>query len=82
MSMTVVVVLGLLWNKYLNKNTFLQRFEASQNQDVYLLGTFHETHFNKWVNYSMEDVLSVVENVRPDVVLLRRENDFLTITAW
>ena len=25
----------------------------------YLLGTFHENHFDRWLGYSMEDVLSL-----------------------
>ena len=72
-----LVVLGQLWNRYLNKNSLLGKFETPKEQEVYLLGTLHKDHFNKWVNYSMEDILSVVENVKPDVVFIEaREESF------
>lgn len=75
---TVVVVLSLLWNRYLNRNSFLEQFETARNQEAYLLGTFHESHFNKWINYSMEDVLSVVENVQPDVVFIEAREEYFS----
>jgi hypothetical protein len=72
-----IVVSGLWWNKYLNKNSLLNKFEITQKQEVYLLGAFHDYHFNKWLNYSMEDLLSVVQKVNPDVVFLEaREQSF------
>lgn len=72
-----IVVLGLLWNRHLNKNNLIGKFETPQRQEVYLLGTFHDNHFNKWLNYSMEDVLSVVKNTQPDVVFIEaREESF------
>lgn len=71
-----IVALGLLWNKYLNKNSLLKKFETTQNQEVYLLGALHENHFNKWINYSMEDLLSVVQNVQPDVVFLEAREQY------
>lgn len=73
-----VVVLSLLWNRYLNRNSLLDKFETVRNQEVYLLGTFHETHFNKWINYSMEDVLSVVENVQPNVVFIEAREEYFS----
>lgn len=72
----VFAVLTLLWNHYLNKNSLLGRFLTKQNQEVYLLGTFHTNHFNKWLNYSMEDMLSVVENVAPDVVFIEAREEY------
>jgi len=73
-----VVVLLLLWNRYLNKNSLLEKFTTTQEQEVYLLGTFHENHFNKWLNYSMEDILSVVENLQPDVVFVEAREKYFT----
>jgi hypothetical protein len=73
-----VVALLLFWNRYLNKNNLLGKFTTTQEQEVYLLGTFHQDHFNKWFHYSMEDILSVVENVKPDVVFIEaREKYFM-----
>lgn len=70
------VALALLWNHYLNKNSLLGRFMTGQNQEVYLLGTFHTNHFNRWLNYSMEDMLSAVENVAPDVVFIEAREEY------
>lgn len=72
----IIIVLGFFWNKYLNKNNLIGKFETPQNQEVYLLGTFHKDHFNKWLNYSMEDVISVVRNVQPDVVFIEAREDY------
>jgi len=74
----IIVASGFLWNHYLNKNNLLAKYESLRGQDVYILGTWHMTHFNKWLNYSMADVLSVVEQVQPDVVFIEaREEYFL-----
>jgi hypothetical protein len=70
------VALFFLWNRYLNKNSLLEKFTTEQGQEVYLLGTFHENHFNKWLNYSLEDVLSVVENLKPDVVFIEAREKY------
>lgn len=72
----VVVALGLLWNRYLNKNNLIEKYETPQEQEVYLLGTLHKDHFNKWINYSMEDILSVVDNVKPDAVFIESREEY------
>lgn len=71
----VLSVAGVLWNRYLNKNSLLRHYESPNQQDVFLLGTMHKEHFNKWFNYSIADVLSVVEHVQPDVVFLEARAD-------
>ena len=68
--------LAMLWNHYLNKNSLFERFVTKQNQEVYLLGTFHTNHFNRWLHYSMEDMLSAVENVAPDVVFIEAREKY------
>lgn len=70
------VALGMLWNKYLNKNSLFEKYETPKGQEVYLLGTLHENHFSKWLNYSMEDILSVVENLQPDVVFIEAREEY------
>lgn len=73
----IIVVLMLWWNKYLNKHSLLEKF-ITQEQEVYLLGTLHKEHFDKWINYSMEDILNVIENLQPDVVFIEaREECFI-----
>lgn len=76
-SAAVVLVLGMLWNRYLNKNSLIEKYKSPQEQEVYLLGTLHENHFNKWVHYSMEDILSAVNYVDPGVVLLEAREEYL-----
>ena len=74
----IIIAAGLLWNHYFNKNNLLAKFESPAGQDVYILGTWHMAHFNKWLNYSMADILSVVKQVQPDVVFIEaREENYL-----
>lgn len=72
----IAIVAGFFWNKYVNKNNALKCFETQNNQQVYFLGTMHDYHFNKAFNYSMEDILSVVENTKPDVVFLEAREQY------
>lgn len=72
----VLIVLGVLWNLYLNKNNLIKKFESPQGQEVYVLGTLHDTHFNKWANYSVADILGAIENVKPDVVLIEAREKY------
>lgn len=74
---SILIVLGILWNRFLNKNSLFTKFETSQQQEVFLLGTFHDFHFNKLARFSMEDIVSVIENVNPDIVFIEaREESF------
>lgn len=75
--LAAAAVAAFLWNRYLNKNSLIRGFETQEGQQVYLLGTFHENHFDRWLGYSMEDVLSAVENVDPDVVFLEARQSVL-----
>lgn len=71
-----LIFLFVVWNRYLNKYSLLTRYVTSKEQDVYILGTFHTYHFNKLLNYSMEDMLSVIENVEPDVVFIEAREEY------
>lgn len=72
----IVLSLGILWNNYFNKNNLFARFEAPQGHEIYMLGTLHKTHFNKWLNYSMEDILNILESVQPDVVFIEAREEY------
>lgn len=74
----LVLILGLLfWNRYINKTSLIGRFETPQQQELYLLGTLHKNHFNPWLDYTLEDIVSLVENLQPEVVLIEaREQVF------
>lgn len=43
---------------------------SANNQNVTILGTFHFEHFNRWIGYSIQDIVSVIQNTKPDVVLI------------
>lgn len=72
----IVFVLGLLWNHYLNKNNIFAKFETPKGQEVYILGTWHEMHFNRYLNYSMENILNAIEKVQPDVVFMEAREEY------
>lgn len=73
---SIVFVLGLLRNHYLNKNNLLAKLETPRGQEVYILGTWHELHFNKYLNYSMENILNVIEKVQPDIVFIEAREEY------
>lgn len=61
----------LLHNKYIKKENNLVLFSNSEKaQQIYILGTIHEYHFNSWLGYSYLDVQNVIHNVQPDLLLL------------
>nr|WP_320024171.1 hypothetical protein [uncultured Acetobacterium sp.] len=70
-----VSTLGFLWNRHLNKNSLVASFNTPQNQTVYLLGTLHESHFNNFLGYSMEDITSAIANIKPDRVLIEAREE-------
>ncbi len=70
-----VITLGFLWNRHLNKSSLVASFNTPQNQTVYLLGTLHESHFNKLLGYSMEDITSAIANIKPDRVLIEAREE-------
>lgn len=70
----VVLSIGcgyLYWNKNLNKNNLLKKYTVDGSKEVYLLGTIGKKHFNKFNCYSMANMVSVIENVKPDSVLIQ-----------
>ena len=75
---SVIIICGtctfLHWNHFSNKNILFQKYRAD-NKDVYVLGTIGKNHFKKAYNYSMKNMLSVIENVKPDLCLLQGRED-------
>ena len=63
-------ILFYIWNTYYNKSNLLKKYIVDNSREVYILGTAGKKHFNRIYNYSMEDILSAIENVNPDIVLL------------
>lgn len=75
--LALAVILGAVWcNINLNKNNLVKRYEAPAGQEVYIMGTFHKDHFVKLFNYSMEDVVSAVKNINPDVVFIEAREEY------
>jgi len=67
----IVLIAGVIYYfKYLYKYNQIARFTNDRNQDVYILGTYHNMHMKKIFNYSMEDITSCIKNVNPDVILI------------
>ena len=64
-----------LWYHYANKNNLFEKYTVDNSKEVYILGTIDKKHFNRIYNYSMEDMLSVIYNVNPDVVMIDARAD-------
>lgn len=73
---TAVLVLGILWNTYLNKHNLLKKFESPRGQEVYVLGTLHDYHFEKWANYSIANILGVIHQLQPDAVFIEARETY------
>ncbi len=80
LALGVVVIITLLmgvdyYRKHFYKENRLAEFLSPAGHQVYILGTCHGMHFDKGLNYSMEDVMSCIENVNPDIVLIESKAD-------
>lgn len=64
---------------YVNiKNFTVKKVLMTDGQEVYLMGTFHEEHFKKYANYTVEDMINAIKNIEPDAVFIEaRENSFM-----
>lgn len=50
----------------------------ADGQEIYLMGTFHKEHFRQYANYSVEEMINAISNLKPDVVFIEaRENSFV-----
>lgn len=65
----------LHWNRFANKNTLFKKFVVENNKEVYMLGTLGKKHFNKIYNYSMDNMISVIENLNPDLAMIQARSD-------
>lgn len=64
---------------YINiRNFTVKKVLTTDGQEIYLMGTFHKEHFERYANYSIEEMLNAVKNIEPDVVFIEaRENSFV-----
>lgn len=63
---------------YLNiRNFTIKKILMPDDQEIYLMGTFHSEHFKHYANYSIEEMINAINNIAPDVVFIEaRENSF------
>lgn len=77
----LIMILGISaawYYKNIYKYNQIAEYKNDRNQEIYILGTYHSQHFNKIMNYSMEDIASCIKNVYPDVVFIEaREKTFV-----
>lgn len=80
-AIAVAVVLLLLLSAalilYANlKNFTVKRVFMPDGREIYLMGTFHSEHFERYANYSMEEMLNAVKNIAPDAVWIEARERF------
>lgn len=63
---------------YANLKIFtVNKVLISNKQEIYLMGTFHTGHFNRYANYSIAEMINAISNIEPDAVFIEaRENNF------
>lgn len=72
----IVCITGIVWFECkINKTYNLVEIKSERNQEIFILGTIHNSHFNKLYRYSMEDIVSCIKNIKPDVVLIESKEE-------
>lgn len=74
----IFIIFGVLfytWNIYYNKTNLLKKYVVDNSKEVYILGSIGKKHFSRLNSYSMEDLLSAMDNINPDIVLLTARVD-------
>lgn len=63
---------------YINLKSFtVKKVSMPDGQEVYIMGTFHTEHFKRYANYSIDEMLNAINNIKPDAVFIEaRENSF------
>lgn len=70
----VILIIAIL---YANLKSFTVKKVLIEGQEVYIMGTFHTDHFEKYANYSIQEMINAIDNIDPDVVFIEaRENYF------
>jgi hypothetical protein len=77
----IAVILGsliiLATVLYINIKCFtVKKLQSTTGQEVYLMGTFHVDHFDSLANYSVEEMMNVIENIDPDVVFIEAREEY------
>lgn len=71
LGVLAVAAVIFLYGKYISKyNNLVLYTNPSGSQQIYILGTIHEYHFNRLLGFSYLDVQNAVANIQPDLLLL------------
>lgn len=74
--LTIIITGIAIWYfKYIYKYNQIAKFTNNRNQEIYILGTYHNEHFKKPFNYSMQDITNCIKNIDPDIVLIESRED-------
>ena len=78
LSIVITLVILIVAALYVNLKVFtVKKVLMADEQEVYIMGTFHTEHFERYANYSIEEMINAVKNIEPDVVFIEaRENSY------
>ena len=78
LSIIITLVILVVAALYVNLKVFtVKKVLMADEQQVYIMGTFHTEHFKRYANYSIEEMINAVKNIEPDVVFIEaRENSY------
>ena len=78
-SLIITLVILIVVVLYVNLKVFtVQKVLMPEQQEVYIMGTFHTEHFERYANYSIEEMINAINSIEPDVVFIEaRENSFI-----
>ena len=78
LSIIITLVILVVVALYVNLKVFtVKKVLMADEQEVYIMGTFHTEHFERYANYSIEEMINAVKNIEPDVVFIEaRENSY------
>ena len=70
---TLIVAVAVL---YVNLKVFtIKKVLMGDNQEVYIMGTFHTDHFERYANYSIDEMINAINNIKPDVVFIEAREE-------
>lgn len=77
-SIVVALVILIVAALYVNLKAFtIKKVLMAEEQEVYIMGTFHTEHFERYANYSIEEMINAINSIEPDVVFIEaRENSY------
>lgn len=78
---TVSIIIGgvllVAISLYANiKNFTVREMVSDEGQEMYFMGTFHDIHFRRYANYSMDEIVSAIQNIDPDVVFIEAREEY------